>query len=1073
MMGRLPIAVLLRILICGFILVAAPIARSQAGTRAHSDLPARTLHFPADRSLGTVTFSGSSVPAQGTVQIPAGEPASLRVDAAGATDLSALSSFPSDALQSLSLTGTPTTDTQIQNIANLTGLEDLRIRQTSVTDAGAAYLQELTNLRRLDIAWTGITDEGISYLQDMTQMERISMNRVPITDEGIQYLARMENMRYLDMPFGQVTDEGLLHLQNMGQLDYLGMEGMPITDEGLRNIAHLTQLERIDLEWTGVTNEGVRLLSNMPNLRWLDLDDTAVTADILDVIAGLNNLSTLWLPPTIGADQLRALSHLPAYGNMMNRSLNQPIRIEVIDAVTGEGIPGAEVVYLPVENNPSYQDGAPIYAMATAADGLIDLYGTPNQRIVRLFAKAKGYVPAESTFPLPDGLSAAEDRVFTIVLEPSMNIGGLVVDASGTPVAGASVSIPVSGGYNQHGNEPLHFSAMSDMEGRFSMDAAPRDLGGVWVAVSHPNYSTTTYMPGEYSEAALKNGEARFVIAGAISLPGRVMDTRGVGIPDVQVMEMKMARQYTKAPTGIFAVTDALGRYNLQGIQPGKRMLRFSVPGYVEKEESVTVTTRMAEHLTTIQREVDVEIAVEDRSTGEPVFGALVRLTDVGDAPIAREELAVTTDEEGVALLRDVPSGKLRGYAELDGYERSEFTFDSDVDARTSVSLEKIIRVRDVQVVDHATGDPVPTFSIVIMEYATYGGFAKPVKRENYSTTNGVISGEALKSFQVDLCSKCCESRLVFIAHGYTPTSIRLETLTNNYLPKPYAVMLERGAPVHGRVLKADGEPAAFAAIVAGSEEFPFIFHPAEPLPGVEEFRFAATDEQGNFMLPPLQRPLSIAAITMDRAGSVTVEEDDAAIEIVMEPQTIVTAVVPEPMVGNIGGSVRIVTELQPHVSICYRQNHNRFETDTVVLPAAPGEGFLHATFNDNLLPWQILYPVAIQLTEVNEWPLVPPDAFPLEATVRPDETGAESLLVLAGENSVILVNPPAEPFRAALAPPGDYALVRLCVSCGVGRLPEAPSSAPHAVFVPGEEARPLHVSAGDLPAIGVWGSTK
>lgn len=139
-------------------------------------LPARTVAFPADRSLGELFTRNSFQPeeyafwkkagrAQGAINLAEGRELRLNVTPQASTDLSPLGRLQAAALQYLQLSGTRVANAGLEHLKHLTGLRVLWLYDTRISDAGLPLLQGLTGLRVLNLRSTLVSKGGINELQ--------------------------------------------------------------------------------------------------------------------------------------------------------------------------------------------------------------------------------------------------------------------------------------------------------------------------------------------------------------------------------------------------------------------------------------------------------------------------------------------------------------------------------------------------------------------------------------------------------------------------------------------------------------------------------------------------------------------------------------------------------------------------------------------------------------------------------------------------------------------------------------------------------------------------------------------
>ncbi|MBX3179702.1 MAG: carboxypeptidase regulatory-like domain-containing protein [Candidatus Hydrogenedentes bacterium] len=608
---------------------------------------ARVLRFPEDYSMGTLQIGGESVDARGAVEAPAGAPVYLRVNDAGAADLSPLANFGATDIQSLSLTGTAVQDEQLAHIQGLTGLTRLELRETPVTDAGMQYLAGMTQLIRLNINSTDVGDEGMRHLGGMTAMQELVLNRTQVGDEGLSYIRNMSNLTYLDMWMLDITDEGMRYLAGLRNLDELGIEDTLITDSGLEFLEGLQRLRRLNLENNNITDAGLASLQKLPNLAEVSLADTYLTDAGMAILARFPALRGAILPVQIGPDGLRRLEGT-AVGNYV--AGNAGPRRAVTVRITGEGRPLPDARFLLVED--LGPDNEEVHVYRTDATGMARLYMPDRPAPYRLRAFAAGYVTNEAGWDSP----APSD--LRLDLERATYIGGTVVDTSGAAVAGVAVSIPVLGGHNWDAQEPLPHAVNTDEGGRWSCDVAPKDLGEFWVSLDHPDYATTTYTVAELPVAALRDGSAVLTIGDAIGLPGLVVDDDDVPIAGARVIELENWRQRSLRATGRVATSDSNGVFEIKPIRPGESVLRIDAAGFVSGAETVNVTAGMPPVRIVLTRGGMLRGRVLDAG-GNPLGKIQVSASARSETGVSLGGFSGKTDGEGRFLWSEAPNATI------------------------------------------------------------------------------------------------------------------------------------------------------------------------------------------------------------------------------------------------------------------------------------------------------------------------------------------------------------------------------------------------------------------------------
>ncbi len=273
----------------------------------------------------------------------------------------------------------------------------------------------------------------------------------------------------------------------------------------------------------------------------------------------------------------------------------------VIDRGEGTGLVAA------VELRPSGDDQAPRYARS-GDDGVFRIEGVPNGRWI-----ADAFAPG---FTSPGGVELdAGKGVPELALERGAAIEGLVVDASGRPIAGASVRALTAG------PNPTEYSADVDQDRlrRFSgRSAAPP-----------PTSSVNTSIDPQL----IPRGELGVMVGPIppLPLPGEQI-ARPAAVVDPKMANL-VGEPAPLAASGNPSIwtTGSDGRFRIRGIAKGKVTVLAVAAGFAEGR-SHEVALGAGEVVTN----VDVVLGA-----GSFVIG---RVTDQHGAPVAGAEVAVQPD---------------------------------------------------------------------------------------------------------------------------------------------------------------------------------------------------------------------------------------------------------------------------------------------------------------------------------------------------------------------------------------------------------------------------------------------
>lgn len=250
------------------------IARADAYIRGAEEVAdavqsARTLRFPADRSIGVVSVSpwGSLNwrelgPAQGNVTVEAEMMVYLNLARdAGDADAKLLPDLGPGAIQYLAVGDSAVTPEGLSVISEIRGLRDLSLsRMDGLTDGHLPLVADMLALRHLNLMGTPLTDEGIAALTGMPALEEIGLQGPGITDRSAYLLSGMPSLVTFLNVQTNLTDVGVEYLARHGGLRRLWLSGRAITDQSFDSLAGMKSLKELALMTTSVRGETVNRL---------------------------------------------------------------------------------------------------------------------------------------------------------------------------------------------------------------------------------------------------------------------------------------------------------------------------------------------------------------------------------------------------------------------------------------------------------------------------------------------------------------------------------------------------------------------------------------------------------------------------------------------------------------------------------------------------------------------------------------------------------------------------------------------------------------------------------------------
>lgn len=438
--------------------------------------------------------------------------------------------------------------------------------------------------------------------------------------------------------------------------------------------------------------------------------------------------------------------------------------------------------------------------------------------------------------------AGGETDVGVLRLDAGGSLRGIVVNASGTPVAGARIAVSKQGS-SFFGQEP---GALSDTGGQFELRGlAP---GSTSLIATHPRFADQR-VQGVTVDPAAATTEVRIVMAVGGTLQGAVRGRDGAGIPGLTIRVLPMAGQRPSFGGSKFeVVTGDDGAFSIERVPAGQVYAMLMLP--TGNGAFRSGKTRVAEVRESEVTPLDFQyrkVLVTGRVTrsGLPAPGLRVKFR--GQSPMAMvtggsltsasrtgpQHLVGLTAEDGTyELLVDDPGGFSASVEDISGQTRlaSRKVEIPDVDRHVLDLTVGGIAVTGT-VVDAETEQPIPT------GWVTASGLDP--KRDTVSAD--VQQG----TFRLEL--EPGEYRVQARVMGYTEEAAEI-SVDNSGAPEVH-LRVSRGLELTGHVVDAAGRPAEGAFVRAASV--------AAPPPSA----FTESLPDGSFRLTGLEpRPYSLTA---------------------------------------------------------------------------------------------------------------------------------------------------------------------------------------------------------------------
>jgi hypothetical protein len=491
---------------------------------------------------------------------------------------------------------------------------------------------------------------------------------------------------------------------------------------------------------------------------------------------------------------------------------------------------------------------------------LIELPALPNSFALRV--RKEGFVPRLVVWDFRRSEMAMPDQ-FTLKMERSRAIGGIVRNQEGEPVQGANVLICLRGSRNRDRTGPRiendiwEVPASTDSAGRWKFHGAPENLEFLHVRLEHREYISNEHIAEMPPADDFKNETAILILHGGVPCEGTVTDARGRPIEGVEVISGALGEGSPSKPT---RMTDAEGHYRFGGISMERQQaafLSFRKEGY-------------APELIELRRS---SILIRQDMVLPPGNQLRVRFTDKEGASISDVMMAVNYwrkhrpfhlafqgDAEGFLTWEDAPADAI-GYSVLrESYQPQEVKLTAAPEVQTVV-LQRHGTISG-RVVDAQTKQPVPVFRLtegrIFHERRERADWSYEQARTFCDGQYKILIGEPAVMMNREGGPGDIGFHLVRVdADGYRPGISR--AIANDEERVECDFEIERGAGLEGTVRDSDGTVVAKAEVIVLGSGSPVMVRNGE----VQRNRHFSvpTNEEGRYALPPQEHDSGILVI--------------------------------------------------------------------------------------------------------------------------------------------------------------------------------------------------------------------
>jgi protocatechuate 3,4-dioxygenase beta subunit len=307
----------------------------------------------------------------------------------------------------------------------------------------------------------------------------------------------------------------------------------------------------------------------------------------------------------------------------------------------------------------------------TKADGTARVARpTSKNEGVDVGVQADGHVASTARWNEDSSLFEAIPFEFTFQLEKSRPIGGVVRDASGHPIAGATVSLTLAADNPNDRVKPDVSSrnGHTDAQGRWRCDHTPSQIKGLTITVekegSPPLDLNQTACEAQRDK--LQSQSAVFVIEKAYVVQGRITDLQGKPLPSATVWISQPSGDAMVRSNGVPTGDD--GQYCFAEARAGTCEITVSGRRVVSQHRSIEVTRKLASVDFRLKPGRTIKIRVVDPQ-GKPVVGAEID-SDAGPFETTQKVIADTsvTDSTGRWATAGEPEEELPLNIHKEGY---------------------------------------------------------------------------------------------------------------------------------------------------------------------------------------------------------------------------------------------------------------------------------------------------------------------------------------------------------------------------------------------------------------------
>lgn len=442
--------------------------------------------------------------------------------------------------------------------------------------------------------------------------------------------------------------------------------------------------------------------------------------------------------------------------------------------------------------------------VTTTAQGVADVLWPPQPfEQLELVISMDDYGARKMVWDLKTGDTIP--ATYTVKLKSGVQVGGLVVDTEGNPVADATVSLNrywTGGEERLNKGEETTFPSQKHTtgpDGHWSARSLPPELvHRIFIGATHPDFiSVQVSMDGKAeAEKELRAGTYKLALKRGLVVRGRVVNQQQEPIARARVWagrRFSRERQETR--------TDADGRFTFRNVNAGKVDFSASADGYAVAAKTHEVSATTEELVFQLVPGSVIGGTVQDES-GQPIRGVRVVLEgSPGEESYDRYEFSATTDREGRFEWSSAPNQPMPFYFGKSGYEQKR-----GVKLKPGEdSVVTLRRNRQIlgQVLDAETEKPVTRFTVAIGRSPSPGQFyADSGRAKEFMSAEGRFAVEADEEESNGIQAS---------ANGYAEQMQPLPAAEHGQVKVVFK--LKPSKPLVGTVVTPDGQPVSGASV--------------------------------------------------------------------------------------------------------------------------------------------------------------------------------------------------------------------------------------------------------------------